>query len=87
MKSSNTYQGVLGTILTGVSALFGELSTNEVYTWISIVLTTLTAVVTIAYTIYSWVKRATADKKVTVEELQELEAELEELKKKIGNRK
>ena len=45
---------------------------NAVLQYVIVALPVLAAIVSIAYTIYKWVKRATADKKITQEEMDEL---------------
>lgn len=56
-------------ILTGVTAL---ISTNQVFQIILMSLGILSAAVSLAYNIYVWYKKATADKKLSPKEVEEL---------------
>ena len=56
----------------GVATVLTAIQTEHVFQIISLVLTCLATLVTIAFTIYKWYKKATEDGKVTKEELDEL---------------
>lgn len=61
--------GVGGTAVTAVLTAFQY---DEMLKWINLILSIVTALVTIAYTIYRWYKRAKKDGKVTIDEVGEL---------------
>lgn len=52
------------------------IQTNEIYQTISLILTILATLLSIAYTIYKWYKKASADGKITAEEIDELKNDL-----------
>ena len=53
-----------GVVLTAVQ-------TNQIFQTISLILTCIATLLTIAYNIYRWYKKATEDKKITPEEIKE----------------
>lgn len=55
----------------GLSAVFTGLQTEELFRIIQLVLTCLATVVTLAFTIYKWWKKAKEDNKITFDELAE----------------
>ena len=57
---------------------------NTVLQYVIVALPVLAALVSIAYTLYKWVKRATADKKISQEEVDELMAIIEDGSKEIA---
>ena len=63
-------------IVAGVSATIqtfcGIVQTTEVFQLISVILGTLTGLLTLAYFIWRWWVKATADKKITKDEVDEL---------------
>lgn len=67
MKSHN----VLEWIGCGASAIFTALQTNQIFQTISLILTCLATLVTIAYTIYKWYKNAKKDGKIDEQEIKE----------------
>lgn len=66
-----------GTTATVASALVNT-EVREVISW---VVTILVGIVTLGFTIYSWYKKASADGKITKEEVEELTDVLKENKK------
>lgn len=68
---------------TGVATcLTGSVSqTNETMQIINLVITCVVGVVTLAYTIYKWYKKAKSDGKITKEEVNEL---IEDVKEEIN---
>ena len=55
----------------GISTVFTVLQTNQTWQIICLVLTAISITVTTAFTIWKWVKFATKDGKITVEEAEE----------------
>ena len=47
--------------------------TNEVFQLVQIIITSVSALVVLAFNIWKWYKKASADKKITNEEIDELE--------------
>lgn len=76
--------GFAGTIFGGVMT---AIQANEVLQIIQAILTVIGLLVTIAYTIYKWYKRAKADGKITEDEVDELMDDLNNIKedKKDGD--
>ena len=63
---------------TGLAGLFTYLSAVELKDLISWVLSIIAAVVTIAFTIWVWYKKAKADGKITKDEVDELVDQLKD---------
>ena len=61
----------LGYFTNGIAIVFSALQTDEVLSYISWGLTLLATMLTIAFTIWKWYKKATADGKITPEEIEE----------------
>ncbi len=75
MKSNDllTWTGsVIGTITTA-------LQTDEVLRYVQLILTILSTLFAIAFTIYKWHKKANEDGKITKEEVKELGDDLTEI--------
>lgn len=70
----------MGTGITGMLAYLSAVEIKDLITWI---LSIIAAVVTIAFTIWSWYKKATADGKITKDEVDDL---IEDLKDNGGNK-
>ena len=68
MKETNT----LSWVLNGASYLITAIQTNEIMQYIQLGLTILATLVSLAYSIYKWVKKAKQDGKITSEEVGEL---------------
>lgn len=68
-------------ITTGIAAIFTAVQDNPVFQWISLGLTILSFLLTIAYTIWKWYKKAMEDKKITPEELEDLKKDIDEINK------
>lgn len=66
----------------GLSAILTALQTEEVFREIQLAFTIIATLVTIAFTIYKWYKRAKADNKITSEEIGDL---LEDVKDTLDN--
>lgn len=57
--------------LTGLQTIFTSLQDNETYQIIQMVLSLLSGVLVIAYTIWKWYVRAKKDGKITIDEIDE----------------
>lgn len=68
----------LGTALSGMFAYLSAVELKDLISWI---LSIVTAVVTIAFTIWSWYRKASKDGKITKDEVDEL---VDNLKDKGG---
>ena len=65
----------MGIFLTAIQS-------EEIFRIISLVLTILATLTSVAFTIWNWWKKATADGKITPEEVEDLSKDLEEEKDK-----
>lgn len=70
---------------TGVSGALAYLSAMELKDLISWSLSILAAIVTIGFTIWSWYKKASADGKITKDEVSDLVDKLKDKEDKDGN--
>ena len=52
--------------------------TNELFQTIMLILSAISTLVTLAYTLYKWYNKAMADGKITKDEIQELKKDLKE---------
>lgn len=68
MKSD---KNIVGWVASGVAGIFTTLQENPVIQVISFCLTILSVLVSLAYTLWKWYRRAKADKKITEEEVEE----------------
>lgn len=68
MKSD---RNIVGWVCSGVAGIFTTLQENPVIQVISFCLTILSVLVSLAYTLWKWYRRAKADKKITEEEIEE----------------
>ena len=68
-ENSDVGFGWLG---SGFATLTSFLQTNEIAQYITFGLGILSALITMAYTIYKWAKKAKADQKITQDEIDEL---------------
>ena len=62
-----------------IGTIFTVLQTNEIFQYISLVLTILSTLVAIAFTIYKWWKKACEDVKITNEELEDLNKDVNDI--------
>ena len=62
-------KATIGSCLTWVTTIA---QTNEIFQLIQIILASIVSVITIAFIIYKWWKSATADGKITKEEIDDL---------------
>ena len=75
MKRFDFLTETFGVILTIIQS-------NELFQLISLILTCLATVISIAYTFYIWYKKAKEDGKITKEEIEEIK---EKIKRKGNN--
>ena len=68
MKSD---RNIVGWVCSGVAGVFTTLQENPVIQVISFCLTILSVLVSLAYTLWKWYRKAKADKKITEEEIEE----------------
>lgn len=59
-------------IASGVACITTSLQSNEIFSYVSLSLTILSIVVSLAFTIYRWYKVATDDGKINKEEIDDL---------------
>ena len=69
MRSDNILASWIG---SGFATIFSAIQENPIFQLISFILTALSVIISLAYTIYKWVKRAKADGKITSDEVEEL---------------
>lgn len=74
---------VVAWVLNGIGAIGTALQTEAVFRIISLILTIIATLLSIAITCWTWYKKAKKDGKITPEELEELKNKLEEEKNKI----
>ena len=70
---------VFGTILTATQQ-------DEVLRWIQLGLTILSTLIAIAYTIWKWWRKASADGKITPDEVDELMDDIKQIDEKGDNK-
>ena len=75
----------------GAAGILTVVQTNEIFQLVSLILTCIATLVALAFTIYKWVKNATADGKIDKEEVEELvdiiENTADDLKDKTKDKK
>lgn len=59
-------------VASAIACITTALQTNEIFSYVSLSLTILSIVVSLAFTIYKWYKTATDDGKIDNEEIDEL---------------
>lgn len=70
----------------GVATALTVVQTNEIFQIISLILTCIATLLTIAYNIYRWYKKATQDGKIDLDEIDELINILQNDKKGIDEK-
>lgn len=65
--------------INGFTYILTALQTNHVMQIVQLVLSIIGTIVTLAFTIYKWYKKAKSDGKITYEELNELEEEVKDI--------
>ncbi len=69
---------------SGFIAILGALQLDEALKWVNLVLAIVTAVTTLAFTIWKWYKTAKADGKITIDEIGDLAGRMKEEAGKIA---
>lgn len=69
----------------GLLAVFTAVQVDAILKWISLALTILTTIVTLAFTIYKWYRRAKQDGKIDEEEIEQLIDIVSDAKDKAEN--
>lgn len=86
-KSSNN---IISWVCSAVTTACAGVSTSEVSQIILYVIGIISAIISLAYNIYVWYKKAHADGKITVNELKEgkeaIDKGLDELTNKVNNK-
>lgn len=87
----NNKDSVFGFIGSGIEFVLAAIQADEIFQIITFVLGILTSIVTLAFTLYKWYKAASADGKITKEEIKEgldiVKDGIEEIGKKTDNKK
>lgn len=66
---NNELTGYVG---SGFIAVLGALQIDEALKWVNLVLAIITAITTLAFTIWKWYKVAKSDGKITIDEIGDL---------------
>ena len=74
---NNFKDTIFGWVGTGITSVLAVTQTKEVFQIIQLIVAILVGLVTLAYTIYKWYKRASADGKITEEEVDQLVDEVQ----------
>lgn len=69
---------ILEYIGTGTTWILTALQTEKLLSYVNLILAILTTLITMAYTIWKWYKKASQDGKITEEELEELKDDIKE---------
>lgn len=87
----NNKDSAFGFIGSGIEFVLAAIQADEVFQIITFVLGILTSAVTLAFTLYKWYKAASADGKITKDEVEEgldiVKHGIEEIGKKADNKK
>lgn len=87
----NNKDSAFGFIGSGIEFVLAAIQADEVFQIITFVLGILTSIVTLAFTLYKWYKAASADGKITKEEIEEgldiLKDGIEDVAEKADNKK
>lgn len=71
-----------GWISNGFAIVFTAVQSNELLQYISLALTVISIIISISFTIWKWYVQANADGKITPEEIEDLQNQLAQYKKK-----
>ncbi len=74
MKNAN--MGVLGSATSWICTI---VQTNEIFQFIMLILSILSTLFTLAYTIYKWYNKAKEDGKITKQEIEDLAEDVSEV--------
>lgn len=81
MDNNKNVISYIGSVLGGV---FTIVQSNEIFQLISLILTIISVLVSVAFSIYRWIIMATKDGKITEEEVNELTNILDENAKNLS---
>lgn len=76
--NDETITGIAG---NSVAVIFTAVQQNQILQTISFILTIISVIITIAFTIYKWYRKAKADGKITPDEIKELHDDLKDVLK------
>ena len=62
----------------GFTWVLTAMQTDKILSYINVILAIITTLITLAYTIYKWYKKASQDGEITAEELEELKDDIKE---------
>ena len=68
-----------GFLSAGASWIFTIAQTNEIFQCVMLVLSILSTLFTLAYTLYRWYNKAKEDGKITPEEIEELQEDIKDV--------
>lgn len=68
-----------GFLSAGASWIFTIAQTNEIFQFIMLILSILSTIFTLAYTLYRWYNKAKEDGKITSEEIEELRDDVSQI--------
>ena len=71
-RTTMKHDEIIGWLGSGISTILTISQTNEVFQLIQIILTSVAVLVSLAYTIWKWLKNAKKDGKITSNEVDEL---------------
>ena len=80
---NNLNMGFLGSATSWICTI---VQTNEIFQCVMLVLSILSTLFTLAYTIYKWYNKAKEDGKITKEEIKELADDISEIVTKEDNK-
>lgn len=81
---NNANMGVLGSATSWVCTI---VQTNEIFQFVMLILSILSTLFTLAYTIYKWYNKAKEDGKITKDEIENLADNVSEVLKDKGGHK
>lgn len=77
--------GAIGWSCSAVSSVLTIVQTNQIFQLICLILTAISTLISIITSVIIWYKKAKADGKITLEELEELKGISEEARQEIEN--
>ena len=78
IMKNETFTGIVG---NSIAAIFTAVQQNQILQTISFILTSVSVIITIAFTIYNWYRKAKADGKITPDEIKDLHDDLKDVLK------
>lgn len=76
MMNDDTIGGIIG---NSIAFIFTAVQSDQIFQLISFILTSVSVVITIAFTCYKWWCKAKQDGKVTKDEIQELTDDIKDI--------